>query len=322
MTARHACSFAGQCETDPQGDYASERICRRLCSPREKVELQYEIYQYALEEALELAPSDQVAVVKRLTGARISRTSVREAVQALLQFHARNPSMTGVVEFPELYPYVKQVATALASETVAELVDDLLRNNSGSVVIDFLLYLEVDLLAGEYQSNDPRHNYYDDGYEPPYYRRILDSALEEEEVEVIQRLLTLFPAETTQWLRQHLHLHTSFPSIRELAVDAVLAGRYDDPELLVDLLPTHPELWGRVWVMDEEPGLELIESVFDRYGLLPSYTELARNSPLWLSFALDVGEPPRAELEATLATLEGEFGVPLESIQMLETFLE
>ena len=53
----YACAFNGQCEFDLDGQgYQSEVECQSECIGRENKGIQYEIYTYAPEEALYLAP--------------------------------------------------------------------------------------------------------------------------------------------------------------------------------------------------------------------------------------------------------------------------
>ena len=65
---RFTCSFAGQCEPNTYGEYASEEECRVDCQGIPNKDLRYSIYEFAPAEARYLAPTDQVEIVKRLTG--------------------------------------------------------------------------------------------------------------------------------------------------------------------------------------------------------------------------------------------------------------
>ena len=77
---RFSCSFAGQCEDNIHGEYASEEECRADCQGIPNKDIRYSIYEFAPAEARYLAPSDQAYVVKRLTGISLSP---EEAVNTL-----------------------------------------------------------------------------------------------------------------------------------------------------------------------------------------------------------------------------------------------
>jgi hypothetical protein len=102
---RFACSFAGQCEIDDEGDYESDASCRADCEtvdPEDR-ELAYITLQYDLETAMHLAPSDRVAFLRRLTGVTIPTTRTRDVIQTL---NIGNELGRLMDEFPQLRDYI------------------------------------------------------------------------------------------------------------------------------------------------------------------------------------------------------------------------
>jgi hypothetical protein len=83
MTPRYSCGFGGECEEDELGPFATSEACRSRCRPRPNREAELTIFEYAPEEALALAPSDQVRVVRRLTGVTVPPVAARAVLQVI-----------------------------------------------------------------------------------------------------------------------------------------------------------------------------------------------------------------------------------------------
>ena len=103
MTDRYSCSFSGECEIDPDGLYTSLEECKVECQGVEAKELQYLIYGYAPEEALALAPSDRVILVKRETGVTVSGY---DSYDILFGLGTNNVMI--LAHYPQLYDYLLQ----------------------------------------------------------------------------------------------------------------------------------------------------------------------------------------------------------------------
>jgi len=84
VALRYSCNYAGECEVDDQGEFASEAACLVNCAAQEAKEINYLIFEYDWEAARVLAPSDLVAVVRRITGATIARGEVRCIFEAMI----------------------------------------------------------------------------------------------------------------------------------------------------------------------------------------------------------------------------------------------
>ena len=98
-STRFKCSLAGECEADIDG--LTEEECQASCQAGENKELVYLALTYDPGQALDYPPSDQVAVIGRLTGLHVSPYKARTYLQLL------SPPMTGskwvqLREFPEL----------------------------------------------------------------------------------------------------------------------------------------------------------------------------------------------------------------------------
>jgi len=65
---RYQCNFQGHCEVSPNGSYDSLEECEVNCTSQPDRDLAYLIYQYLPADASQLAPSDQRAIVRSLTG--------------------------------------------------------------------------------------------------------------------------------------------------------------------------------------------------------------------------------------------------------------
>lgn len=98
----YSCSYSGTCEPDPTGEYNSYEDCTLACSSKENKDLVYLIHEYDLESAKLLAPSDRVAVLRRLTGVTLHPDDTQEIIDAILI----NDYET-LVKVDELLPWIR-----------------------------------------------------------------------------------------------------------------------------------------------------------------------------------------------------------------------
>jgi hypothetical protein len=77
-------SYTGNVEEDEHGSYSSYDECKANCSARENKELMYLVHEYDLESALLLAPSDRVAVLRRLTGVTLNPFDSYDILKAII----------------------------------------------------------------------------------------------------------------------------------------------------------------------------------------------------------------------------------------------
>jgi len=82
--SRYSCSYSGVCEVDETGEYASKEDCQVACVGRENKDLLYLVHEYDLMSAKLLAPSDRVAVLRRLTGVTLNPADSMEIIDAIL----------------------------------------------------------------------------------------------------------------------------------------------------------------------------------------------------------------------------------------------
>jgi hypothetical protein len=99
---RYSCNYAGKCEPDPNGPYESYVQCLEHCESRENKDLLYLIHEYDLESARMIAPSDQVVVLRRLTGVTVHPLDARDIIDAILT----NDYET-LVKVDELLPWIR-----------------------------------------------------------------------------------------------------------------------------------------------------------------------------------------------------------------------
>lgn len=124
---RYSCSFRGQCEVNRTGEYQSLEDCQRECQGRDASDLNYLIYQYSPDTAVEdLAPSDQREVLRRLT---TLDSDDQLLVTTLLD--AFGDDGYDKYGFEELYPYFESqglltdenLARSLSSSSIAKLME-------------------------------------------------------------------------------------------------------------------------------------------------------------------------------------------------------
>lgn len=99
MTTRYSCAFNGTCELDPNGRYTSEQDCLRNCDSTPDKDITYLILQYAPRGLSVLAPSDQVEIIKRLTGVVVTRGDVSIISEAIDQLDWRFLVTTALSEW-------------------------------------------------------------------------------------------------------------------------------------------------------------------------------------------------------------------------------
>jgi hypothetical protein len=107
MYHRFSCASSGQCEANPHGEYQSLLECNQQCQPhplsRDLMDLSYE---YAPGSARHLAPSDQVRIIKRITGLVIQRPDADRVLEALEDIHEQGVVL---VHEPLLWPYLRRI---------------------------------------------------------------------------------------------------------------------------------------------------------------------------------------------------------------------
>ena len=83
---RYACNLNGNCESDERGPYTSIDQCEQGCraSPL-PVEVAYQSLLYSPSEAQHLAPSDQLAVIRRIYKPTISEDTARYLLTQLTE---------------------------------------------------------------------------------------------------------------------------------------------------------------------------------------------------------------------------------------------
>lgn len=69
---------------DETGEYTSREDCEVACHGRENKDLLYLVHEYDLESAKLLAPSDRVAVLRRVTGVTLNADDSMEIIDAIL----------------------------------------------------------------------------------------------------------------------------------------------------------------------------------------------------------------------------------------------
>jgi len=69
--SRWACNFAGECEEQTSGRYATREECQANCQAVADKDVLYIIATYNLSDVLHLAPSDQRRVIKEYTGVHV-----------------------------------------------------------------------------------------------------------------------------------------------------------------------------------------------------------------------------------------------------------
>jgi len=100
--SRYSCSYSGDIEEDEHGSYASYEECKDNCKGRENKELMYLVHEYDLGSALLLAPSDRVAVLRRVTGVTLNPHDSYDILKAIIA----NDYET-LVQVDELLPWIR-----------------------------------------------------------------------------------------------------------------------------------------------------------------------------------------------------------------------
>jgi hypothetical protein len=173
----YACNFHGHCEVDDEGAFDTQELCEHQCEGSEQVDT-----QYTLAEALHLAPSDQVEVVRRLTGITVPRGRVRRAVRGLVALEEGDPRSFGLLEF---HPYLQSRIAAFDRPAVLEalVVDATL----GSVLgVDLEMTSRVEEPDGLYTPKPARPDDY-----TSYLQRIAKSASTRLDFPVLEQLYDL-----------------------------------------------------------------------------------------------------------------------------------
>jgi hypothetical protein len=107
MYHRFSCASNGQCEANPHGEYPSLLKCGQECQAhpldRDTMDL---AYHYAPGSALHLAPSDQVRIIRQITGLTVKRSEAERVLKAL---EALPEEGVALVHEPLLWPYLRQL---------------------------------------------------------------------------------------------------------------------------------------------------------------------------------------------------------------------
>jgi hypothetical protein len=143
---KYLCTLSGECELSLHPSAKSLDECLATCEAVPNKDLVYEILQYSPLEALVYADSDQLVVVKRMTGEVIPRYRVNEVLEVL----AGN-NWSGLSSTPELKPYLRRMYPA------SEI---LLRGVANIYNLRFppsyeYLYSELDKILQEYETTVP-----------------------------------------------------------------------------------------------------------------------------------------------------------------------
>jgi hypothetical protein len=104
MQDRFSCAFNGTCEPDLTGSYASEAECQADCRSVEDKDINYLILQYAPLGLESVAPSDRAEVIRRITGATISR-SYSLTISMLIE----HQNWTSLSRFPQFRPWLSEM---------------------------------------------------------------------------------------------------------------------------------------------------------------------------------------------------------------------
>jgi hypothetical protein len=104
MAEHYSCNYSGHCEPDEYGIYPSFAECQDACRSQSEKEMLYLIHEYDLESAKLLTPSDQVQVLRRLTGVTVHPLDAREIIDAILV----NDFET-LAKVDELLPWIRRV---------------------------------------------------------------------------------------------------------------------------------------------------------------------------------------------------------------------
>jgi len=130
----YTCNYSGECEPDPNGRYNTEAECLIHCTGRENKELMYLVHEYDPASALDLAPSDQVAVLKRLTGILLEPVDARRILEAII---ANDYELLALVE--DILPWIR-------SRHPFSLVFELpVGSLTPQEIIDFHLYTDQEI---------------------------------------------------------------------------------------------------------------------------------------------------------------------------------
>ena len=98
-----ACGYDGQCYPAANGPFANQADCLSNCQALENKEIAYELHTYLPATAIELAPIDQVAVVRRLTGVPVDENIADQILELIEQ--RQYPTLAQ--DFPKLIPWIR-----------------------------------------------------------------------------------------------------------------------------------------------------------------------------------------------------------------------
>jgi len=85
-TRTYSCSTRGQCEPNERyGVFPSEAECQRECQGIPNRDLFLQVYSFAPEDALGLAPSDQLQVLRNIFRENVSTPFPSQALEALIE---------------------------------------------------------------------------------------------------------------------------------------------------------------------------------------------------------------------------------------------
>jgi hypothetical protein len=114
------CSFGGNCEYTANGTFPTEQDCLEDCQATDQKELLYAINGYDFEGAQQLAPSDQIEIIRRVYGFRPISGDAGRILEAL------SPSNVYYGKFSDLEGKYPELTQAFAEKF--DVIDRMIAN--------------------------------------------------------------------------------------------------------------------------------------------------------------------------------------------------
>jgi hypothetical protein len=270
--------------------------------------------------------------VRRLTGATVPRADARDVIHLLALLEEpidwQSDNLALFSNYPELYPFIKRHYELPANADERTNFIELVADSNIEKALDLLLYLNVDLTEGEFISEDDRDL---DGQNDtlPYYARLIATALRQGYIDNLEQLyenyvyIDTFVRElggnkrltppVIDWLRRHPYL----------AWINILHGNNADPSCYVLAYYQHPEVYHRVWSLNPDEMIPIIDALYKTHNVLPTLiTAIHNGGPLVLSYLLDLDRYVLADVDQALADLRERPADNLDVVHMLEQYRE
>ncbi|MFA6972790.1 MAG: hypothetical protein WC208_15510 [Gallionella sp.] len=148
---RYRCALSGHCEPSEEG-YAQYSECQANCTSTENKDLIYLTLSYIPQEALQLAPSDQIRVVSDIIGKKLPFRSANQVLKALA-----SDSWLEQRSVPELQDFLREKYDA---------IDMLIADYRYSLNLSILLPIDHERMRGLMNEVLERHR--------PSLRRMLE----------------------------------------------------------------------------------------------------------------------------------------------------